>query len=103
VPYAKVGVAYYLWWITKGDGSVTSTPGNGKARGATLGWQGTIGLALRADFLDPQASRNLSIDYGIEHACFFAEFTHADVDGLGAGEKLHVGDDTWAAGVNFEF
>jgi MYXO-CTERM domain-containing protein len=102
VPYAKLGLSYYVWWITKGDGS-TSESANGDGKGATLGWQGTLGLSLRADFLDPQATRNLALDFGIEHAGFFIEYTHADVSGLGSAEKLHVGDSTWSAGVNFEF
>jgi hypothetical protein len=103
VPYGKLGLSYYIWWVTRGDGSVSSRAPNGDGYGGTWGWQGTIGLALRADQIDPGAVRSLTIDYGIEHASFFAELTHADVSGLGSDEKLHVGDTTWAAGVNFEF
>ena len=103
VPYVKLGLAYYIWWITKGDGDVTSTPMNGRARGGTLGWQGSLGVSVRADRIDPAAARNLETEFGVEHAGFFAELTWADVSGLGAGHKLHVGDLTWFAGINFEF
>jgi hypothetical protein len=103
VPYAKVGVSYYIWWITKGDGEVTSTPGNGDAYGGTLGWQGTVGLFVRADRIDPQASRNLQTETGVEHAGFFFEMTYADVSGLGMERKLHVGDLFWTAGIGFDF
>ncbi len=103
VPYAKLGVSYYLWWITKGNGDLSSTMDKGKARGGTLGWQGSLGLSLRADEIDPSAARSLQTELGVEHAGFFAEVTYADVDGLGMKRKLHVGDFTWFAGVNFEF
>lgn len=100
VPYAKLGASYYIWWITKGDGSVAETPTNGDAAGATIGWQGTLGLALRADRLDPNAAQNLRTELGVEHAGFFFEVTYAD---LHRANRLRVGDFTWFAGVNFEF
>jgi hypothetical protein len=102
VPYAKVGLSYYIWQITKGDGSTAEISGQ-KGRGATLGWQGTLGLALRADRLDPEAARGLESDLGVEHAGFFFDVTYANVSGLFQSNRLHVGDFTWAAGVNFEF
>ena len=103
VPYAKFGLAYGIWWITKGDGSVSETPSKGKAYGGTLGWTGTLGLAIRADMFDPDATRNLQTELGVEHAGFFFEVVYADVSGLGMENKLHVGDFTWFAGINFEF
>jgi hypothetical protein len=106
VPYAKFGLSYYVWWITKGDGSVTDMEVNGKpdneAAGGTLGWQGTVGLSFRADALDPAASKNQETEWGIDHTGFFAEVTKAKVNGL-MERKLNVGDTTWFAGVNFEF
>ena len=99
VPYAKLGLAYYIWWFTKGGGDLAETPEGDNAIGATLGWQGTIGLNLRADAIDRDGIRDL----GVDHIGFFFEFTYADVSGFGADTKLHVGDFNWAAGVNFEF
>lgn len=103
VPYAKLGLSYYVWWVSKGDGSLASTEDKGDAAGGSLGWQGTIGLSVRADAFDPQAAINLSSEYGVEHAGFFLELTKADVDGFGSDDKLQVGATTWLAGVNFEF
>lgn len=103
VPYGKLGLAYYLWWVTKGDGDTAETMTNGKAFGATLGWQGTVGLSLRADRFDPEAARSLESELGIRHAGFFVELLYADVSGFGAADRLRVGDTTWFAGVNFEF
>ena len=103
VPYAKLGLAYDLWWVTKGNGGVSSTEAKGDAQGGTLGWQGALGLSFRADAIDPGAARNMQTEMGVEHVGFFAEITYADVSGFGEARKLHVGDLAWAAGVNFEF
>jgi hypothetical protein len=102
VPYGRVGLSYYIWRFTKGNGNVASV-GEDEAFGATLGWQASVGLAIRADRLDDEAARSLRSDLGVEHAGFFVELTYADVSGLGQSNKLHVGDLTWAAGINFEF
>lgn len=113
VPYAKLGLSYYLWWVTRPDGSTARAcqePGDNPetcpttvGRGGSLGFQGTVGMAFRAERLDPDAGVNLRNELGIEHAGLFVELTYAQVDGFGAGDKLSVGDLTWAAGVNFEF
>lgn len=102
VPYARAGLSYYLWWITAPDGSLSEIEGD-RALGATLGWQGSVGLAVRAERLDAQSARSLRNDLGIEHAGFYGELMYADVGGFGAEGKLQVGALTWFAGVNFEF
>ncbi len=119
VPYAKLGLSYYLWRFTapNGDTSESPTDGcpipgrlvNGKscegnlARGASLGYQGTVGIAIRAERIDPKAALSLRNEMGVEHAGFFLEGQLAVVDGFGADKKLSVGDATWFAGINFEF
>lgn len=110
VPYARLGLSYYLWWITAPDGSLSEyrPPScidcdSDRALGASLGWQGSVGLAVRAERLDPQSARSLRNDLGINHAGFYAELMYADVSGFGAEGKLHVGALTWFAGLNFEF
>jgi hypothetical protein len=110
VPYAKLGLSYYLWWISAPGGSLSEyRPPNctdcdsDRALGASLGWQGSVGLAIRAERLDPQSARSLRNDLGINHAGFYAELMYADVSGFGAEGKLHVGALTWFAGLNFEF
>jgi len=102
VPYGRVGLGYYIWRFTKGNGSVAEVNGD-DAFGGTLGWQATAGLAIRADRLDEEAARAMRGELGVEHAGFFFEVTYADVSGLGQSNKLQVGDFTWSAGINFEF
>jgi len=103
VPYGKVGLAYYTWWVTKPGGDLAETGSGKKARGGSLGWQGSVGLALRAERLDRTAAQSLSNEFGVEHAGLYAELSVAQVDGFGSDSKLSVGDTTWFAGVNFEF
>ncbi len=101
VPYAKAGLDYYVWWITAPSGDFADVMGN-KADGASLGFQGSLGLAIRAERIDSDAARGMR-ESGIEHAGFYAEVQASKVDGFGSSTKLAVGDTTWFAGIDFEF
>jgi hypothetical protein len=110
VPYARGGLAYYIWWIKathnlaqvcNGDGMEPDCSQN-KAVGASLGVVGSIGLAIRAERIDANAAKSMQ-QSGLEHAGFYGEISFAKVDGFGSESKLSVGDTTWFAGVNFEF
>jgi hypothetical protein len=114
IPYGKIGLAWYLWRVTRPDGSTafvdkmncTNNDCRDSARGGTTGWQATLGLSIRAERLDAKAAQALAEDMGIEHAGFFFEVAHAKVEGLdalGLTKNLRVGDTTWLAGINFEF
>lgn len=113
VPYGRLGLSYYVWWVTSPSGDIAEVPtadcpdldgctGN-KARGGSLGWQATGGLALRLERIDPDAEVALRTELGIEHAGLMIEYTYAVVDGFGSDKKLSVGDTTWFGGINFEF
>jgi hypothetical protein len=111
VPYAKIGGAYYVWWIVapNGDFATACKDGGGAmgcaqttAAGATIGFVGTIGLSIRAERIDESAARSMR-ESGIEHAGFYGEYSVGKVDGFGSDKKLSVGDSTWFAGVDFEF
>ncbi|MBT8495921.1 MAG: hypothetical protein KJO07_22950 [Deltaproteobacteria bacterium] len=103
VPYGRLGLAYYYWQITRPGGDLAETDSGGKGRGGSLGWQGSIGVAVRAERIDEAAAASLRNEFGVDHAGFYAELNLAEVDGFGSGSKLSVGDFTWFAGVNFEF
>ena len=72
------------------------------AAGASLGFVGSVGLALRAERIDSAAARSMR-ESGIEHAGFYAEYSVGKVDGFGNDKKLSVGDATWFVGIDFEF
>lgn len=110
VPYARAGLAYYVWWISAPSGDFAAVCKNGgmppctenKAAGASLGVVGSIGLAIRAERIDSSAARSMR-ESGIQHAGFYGELSLGKVDGFGSSTKLSVGDTTWFGGVEFEF
>ncbi len=102
VPYVKVGLNYTFWKITDGNGDVATLTQGGRGAGGTLGWQTTAGLAVRLDGLDSSAMRELEADSGLKHVSVFWDYSHVDASGLGSSHRLHVGDDTWSAGLLLE-
>jgi len=104
VPYARAGLGYYVWWSSAPSGSSSVDPmdPNNKARGASAGLVGSIGLQIRAERIDAEAARSMA-QSGLQHAGFYGELNLGWVDGFGKATKLDVGDTTWFAGVDFEF
>jgi hypothetical protein len=111
VPYARGGLAYYVWWITAPNGdfaksckgpNTTDSCAKTTAVGASLGFVASVGIAIRAERIDASAARSMR-ESGLEHAGFYAELSYGKVDGFGSDKKLSVGDATWFAGVDFEF
>jgi hypothetical protein len=103
VPYAKAGLSYTFWRVTDANGDTARAGDGSKGSGGTPGWQAAVGLALLLDFLDPGAARALDSDTGVNHTYLFGELTRYEASGLGAKNKLHVGDSTWTVGLMFEF
>ncbi|MDQ3366342.1 MAG: MXAN_2562 family outer membrane beta-barrel protein, partial [Myxococcota bacterium] len=111
VPYVRGGLSYYAWWIRAPNGNVSRTceamdadmcTSFDKAYGGSIGYQGSVGLAIRAERIDAEAAMSMR-NSGIQHAGFYGEYQYAKVDGFGSETRLSVGDNTWFAGVNFEF
>jgi hypothetical protein len=111
IPYARGGLAYYVWWMTAPNGdfaksckgpNTSDSCAKTTAAGATLGVVGSVGISIRAERIDAGAARSMR-ESGIEHAGFYAELNAGKVDGFGSDKKLSVGDATWFAGVDFEF
>lgn len=111
VPYLRGGLSYYVWWM-KGpngnlskictDGTTDSGCKGNKAYGGSLGFQGALGLSIRAERIDAAAARSMK-QSGIYHAGFYVELMAAIVNGFGDDKKLSVGDKTWFGGFDFEF
>jgi hypothetical protein len=108
VPYVRGGLAYYVWWL-RANGTEVCKAGEmlpdcerNTPRGGSLGFTGSIGIAIRAERVDPSTAMSMQ-QSGIQHAGIYAELSMAKVDGFGSDTKLSVGDSTWFAGVNFEF
>jgi hypothetical protein len=107
VPYAKIGLNYTIWTITNGNGDVAwyqdAQGRNTKGQGGTMGWQAAVGISLQLDFIDPSSARGFDADSGVNHTYAFFELDHVDGSGLYRKDVLRVGDDTWFAGLMFEF
>jgi len=110
VPYVKVGLAYYIWWIENGGGFLSiaqyTPPGATSSQGGwggTFGWVAEPGGAFLLDVLDPSAAKIIDAELGINHTYLFCEFHYADVTGLGAPNKMNLSDTTLNAGIAFEF
>jgi hypothetical protein len=103
VPYAKVGLNYTIWTVNNGDGNVPDYAKGGHGQGGTAGWQAAAGLALQLDFIDPAAAHEFDADVGVNHTYAFFELDHIDGSGLYRSNALRVGDNTWFAGLMFEF
>ncbi len=113
VPYARGGLAYYMWLMRAPNGDLSRTCNSetmgecpeadvNKAKGGSFGLVGSVGLAIRAEGIDRDSARSMR-ETGVEHAGFYAELSLGKVDGFGASDKLSLGDQTWFAGVDFEF
>jgi hypothetical protein len=107
LPYVRGGLSYYAWWVSVNGHYArvcdpTGANCGGKALGASLGVQGAIGLAVRAERIDASTAMSMQ-QSGIQHAGIYAELSLAKVDGFGSDKKLSVGDKSWFAGVDFEF
>ena len=122
VPYLKGGVAYYLWFIQNGAGSLANcdkrnpplmgtcldpnTPLKGEredAIGGTFGLVAHPGVALLLDVLEPGVARTMDVELGINHSYLFFELNYAWVTGFGSKTKMVLSDVTWNAGLAFEF
>ncbi len=110
VPYFKIGIAYYVWWIENGGGSFSiaqyTPPGTTSSQGGwggTFGWVMNPGGAFLLDVLDPTAARVIDAELGINHSYLFCEFHYADITGFGAANKMNLSDTTLNAGIAFEF
>jgi hypothetical protein len=103
VPYGKLGLDYVFWSVENGNGEVPEDASGGRGAGGTLGWHAAVGLSLVLDFFDQNGANQFDEEMGINHTHLFFEYGHIDVSGLGQSNRLHVGDNTWTAGMMFEF
>lgn len=103
VPYGKLGLDYVFWSVENGNSEVPEDPSGGRGAGGTLGWHAAVGISLVLDFFDQNGANQFDEEMGINHTHLFFEYGHIDVSGLGQANRLHVGDDTWTAGMMFEF
>jgi hypothetical protein len=102
VPYAKLGFGYSLWRASNTVG--TSNYGGNIGVGGSMGTQFGVGLAFDLNVFDEYAAKNFDEGVGVNNTYAFAEYTRADLDGLGIqSDPLRVGAQSWTFGLAFEF
>jgi hypothetical protein len=92
IPYAKLGLDGTAW-------KASSTGDNSSQTGFSLGWHATAGLLLGLAWL---GSSSIDADAIAAPCALFFEWSYAAINGLGLSNTLHVGDNTWFAGVAFD-
>ncbi len=102
VPYAKFGLAYSIWRASNSLG--TSVYKGQQGVGGTLGTQLALGLAFNLNVFDEYSAKNFDDAVGVNGTYAFAEYTRADLEGLGIQkDPLRVGGQCWTFGLAFEF
>jgi hypothetical protein len=91
VPYAKAGLDLAVW--------TASTTGSPSHTGLTPGWHAACGVSLGLNWLGLGSIKRGEI---AGPGSLFFEWDWAQLDGLGTGNRLHVGDSTWYAGLAFD-
>jgi hypothetical protein len=100
VPYAKLGLAYTPWWVIKGSG-VEYFNGQ-RGAGGKWGWNGSLGMMLLLDVLEPGVARDFDTDVGIKHSYLFGEYAHDVVNDFG-GNGLDLSSNHWMFGLAFDY
>ncbi|RKH55084.1 MXAN_2562 family outer membrane beta-barrel protein [Corallococcus llansteffanensis] len=100
VPYAKLGLVYSPWWMTKG--SATEVVEGSKASGGKWGYAATAGVSFLLDVLEPRFARDFDSDLGVNHSYLFAEYTYAEVNNFG-GKGLNLGSRRWMFGLALDY
>jgi hypothetical protein len=85
IPYARVSLDRYNWWITGSSGSTTKS-------GATNGYAYGGGLAFVLDILDPTLARELDLDSGINHTMIVVDVAKTRVTDFGAKSSWNLSD-----------
>jgi hypothetical protein len=91
VPYAKAGFDLAMW--------TASTTGSASHTGLTPGWHAACGISLGLNWLGLGSIKRGEI---AGPGSLFFEWDWAQLDGLGSGKRLHLGDSTWYAGLLFD-
>jgi hypothetical protein len=113
VPYMKVGLAYYIWWIEDGSPTniakvIVATNPDGTQQishgyGGTFGFVLHPGLAFLLDIIDLKAARIMDAELGINHTYIFCELNYANINGFGQSNRLNLSDTMLNTGISFEF
>lgn len=102
--YGKVGLDYWVWWITGGDDETSVNAAGEEGSGGTFGWHGAGGVAFVLDWLAPAMAANFDVEWGVNNSYLFAEFIYSQIDNFGAEGAFDLSNDgTFFIGLALEF
>lgn len=99
VPVVRLGLDYYLWQITRGDGEVAEFSNGNKAEGGTFGYHAGFGLHFLLDFLSPTMASDFDRDAGVNNSYLTFDYVYSQVDDFGSATSLRLGDSTFFVGL----
>ena len=102
VPYAKLGLGYSIWRASNslGTSSYQGVAGDGGSFGTELG----VGISFNVNVFDEYAAKTFDESVGVNGTYLFAEYTRADLDGLGIQQHpMRVGGQMATFGLAVEF
>lgn len=106
VPILKGGPIYSAWWITDGNGDVsTYTDATGKesrASGGTYGLFGAVGLSLLLDVFEPHSANTFDNEMGVNNSYIFAEYQVIWQNEFDSKDSFDLSDDLIMFGLAFE-
>lgn len=107
VPFAKLGLDYYFWWILDQSGDTAEwTPPEGGTKdgyGGTFGFHLSYGLQLCLDFIDPKLALEFDQDVGVNNTYLYFEGTLSKVNDFWAGSSFDLSDHYFMGGLLLEF
>lgn len=99
--FAKGGLAAAYWSAGGPDGTYNI---RGKeASGMTWGTHFAMGAALQLDVFDTLTAARFDESTGINHTYAFWEYSITTLNGLSSDPVMRLGNNTWNAGLAFEF
>jgi len=102
VPYAKLGLDYYIWFILNQHKSSSSFEGQ-KSYGGTFGFHVSYGLQFCLDIIDKKLANEFDRDVGVNNTYIYVEGSFAQVNDFWAGDSFNLSSHHLLAGILLEF
>jgi hypothetical protein len=104
VPYGKLGLDYYVWWINDGTDSTATNANGSQGSGGTFGWNAVGGLSFLLDWLAPSMAKSFDMEWGVNNSYLFFEYMYVDAGGLwNSATALNLSSDSFLFGLAVEF
>ena len=107
VPYGKVGLTYTVWWVTNGNDEIANTYDKDdvgrEGHGGTFGFHAGGGVQILLDWFGEGMAAEFDTEAGVNNSFLFFEYAYHSVNDFGSKTSIDLGDETFSAGLMFEF